>query len=254
MAEKDLLTPVSQMLRQAWPAAKMAYKSGRRGWFVGHAADHAIDQIVLARFVGAHEAIAIGIFLDLFQRVAGVGDHDVVHLAFDAAQFFDMNLDLVCGSLHASQRLVDHDSCVGQCESFSFRASGQQHRAHRRGLADAVGGDVARDELHRVVDRQACGNTAAGAVDIQVNVGFGVVRLQEQHLGDQGIGDVIVNLLAEENDAVFEQAAVNVVNAFFATAFLDDVGDRCHGENLYALNWRTMDWLGKRTFWPDKII
>lgn len=253
MAEKELLATGQRADAAAGSAARIELESGRCDRLVGNAADHPIDQAVLARFVCTHEAVAIGVLFDLFQRVAGMRDHDVVHLAFDTAQFLYMNLDFMGCALHPGQRLVDHDSGVRQCESFAFGASGQQHGAHRSGLADAVGRDVARNELHRVIDRQASGNAAAGAVDVQVNVGFGVVRLQEQHLGDQRVGDLVVDLLAEENDAVFEQTAVNVVNAFFATAFFDDVGDRCHGENLYALNWLTMDWLGKRTFWPDKI-
>src|SRR5690606_34527483 len=155
--------------------------------------------VVIAGFFGAHEAVAVGVFFDLFQRVPGVVDHDVVHFPFHPPQFGDVDLDLVGGSLHPSQRLVDHDPGVGQGEAFAFGAGGQQHGAHRGGLADAVGRDVAGDELHRVIDRQAGRDAATGAVDVEVDIGFGVVRLQEEHLGDQGIGDVVVDLLPEEN-------------------------------------------------------
>ncbi len=60
----------------------------------------------------------------------------------------------------------------------------KQHRAHARGHADAVGVHVAREELHRVVDREAGRDRAAGAVDVEMNVLLRVVHLQEQQLRD----------------------------------------------------------------------
>src|SRR3712207_9442327 len=72
-------------------------------------------------------------------------------------------------------------------------------------------GDVAVDELHRVVDGHAGADRAAGRVDVQVDVALGVLSRQQQHLGGQLVGDDVVDLGAEEDDALAEQALVDRV-------------------------------------------
>ena len=64
-----------------------------------------------------------------------------------------MDVDFDGRPLHAGQRLVDHDSGIGQRKAFPSGSRCQQHGAHRRRLSDAVGRHVAGHELHRVVDR-----------------------------------------------------------------------------------------------------
>ena len=72
-------------------------------------------------------------------------------------------------------------------------------------------------------------DAAAGRVDVQVDVGLGVLRLQEQQLGDDRVGHFVVDLRAEEDDAVLQQAAVDVHRPLFAAALFDDVGNQGHG-------------------------
>jgi hypothetical protein len=43
-------------------------------------------------------------------------------------------------------------------------------------------------------------------------------------LGDDGVGHVVGDLRAEEDDAVLQQAAVDVHRPLFAAALLDDEG------------------------------
>ena len=62
-----------------------------------------------------------------------------------------------------------------------------------------------------------------------MDITLGVVRLQEEQLCDDGVGHLVVDLRAQEHDAVLEQAAVNVHRPLFAAALLDDVGDQGHG-------------------------
>ena len=102
----------------------------------------------------------------IFAELLGV-DHDVFGRAF-----------------HAGHRLVDEDAGIGQGVALPLGAGGQQHGRHRGRLADAVGGHVAGDELHRVVDRQPGGDAAARRVDVKVDRGLGVFGLEEEQLGD----------------------------------------------------------------------
>ena len=111
----------------------------------------------------------------------------------------------------------------------------QQHGAHRSALPDAIRGHVAGDELHRVVDGQAGGDAAAGRIDVQVDVGLGVFRLQEQQLGDDAVGHFVVDLRAEEHDAVLQQAAVDVHRPLFAAALLNHIRNQRHRRFDYVL-------------------
>ena len=45
-----------------------------------------------------------------------------------------------------------------------------------------------------------------------------------------GVGHVVVDLRAEEDDAVLQQAAVDVHRPLFAAALFDHVGNQGHGD------------------------
>ena len=51
-----------------------------------------------------------------------------------------------------------------------------------------------------------------------MDVGLGILELQEQHLGDDQVGAVVIDLALQEDDAVLEQSAVDVEDALFAAA------------------------------------
>ena len=62
-----------------------------------------------------------------------------------------------------------------------------------------------------------------------MNIGLGIVKLQEQHLRDDQVGAAIVNHSLQEDNAVLEQPAVNVENALFAAAAFHHIGYKSHG-------------------------
>ena len=72
-------------------------------------------------------------------------------------------------------------------------------------------GDVVGDVVHRVVDRHAGVDGATRAVDVQEDVGVGVLRAQQQELGADRVGVLVAHLRAEEDDALAQQALVDVV-------------------------------------------
>ena len=120
---------------------------------------------------------------------------------------------------------MDHDLRVGQRDALALRAAGEQERAHARCHADADGGNVALDILHGVIDRHAGGHAAAGRVDIKLDILIGVLRLKIEELGDDEARGGVVDLLAEENDAVVEQAGENVIGPLAAAGLLDNIRD-----------------------------
>ncbi len=132
----------------------------------------------------------------------------------------------------AGQGLMDHNAGIGQGLAFAGGAGGQQHRAHRGRLTDAVRRHGTIDELHRVVNGQARRDVSARRIDVHVNVGLRVFRLQEEQLGDDRVGHVVGHLRAEKDDAVFQQATVNVHRPLFTAALLDDKRYQGHGEGV----------------------
>ena len=93
----------------------------------------------------------------------------------------------------------------GSAMRLPVRAAGQQQRAHAHRDADADRLHVGLDELHRVVDRQAGVDRAAGRVDVERDVLVGVLGLQVQELGHDQVGDLVVDGRAEEDDPLVEQ-------------------------------------------------
>ena len=89
--------------------------------------------------------------------------------------------------------------------------------------------DVGLDELHGVVDRHAGRHRAARAVDVQPDVPLGVVAGQVQQLGADDVGDVVVDLGAEEDDALAQEAVEDLVRRADEGAVLGGRGDEAHG-------------------------
>src|SRR5690349_17297930 len=69
---------------------------------------------------------------------------------------------------------------------------------------------------------------AAWPVDVEHDVLVGILGLQEQHLRDHQIGDVVVNRRADEDDAVLEKPREDVVGPFAAVGLLDDHWHKLH--------------------------
>ena len=117
----------------------------------------------------------------------------------------DLALDVARLSLGPAGHLVDHDVGIREGETLALGSGAQQDRAHARRHAKAVGRYIAGKKLHRVVNCQPGGDGAARRVDVKVEVLLPVLHLQEEHLGNNQIRDVIVDRCANEDDPVLEQ-------------------------------------------------
>ena len=184
-----------------------------------------VDQTVLQGLLGGHEVVAVGIPLDLLNGLTGVLGQDLVEHITGAEDEIGADLNVGGLTLGTAQGLVDHDLAVGQGDPLALGTGGEQEGTHRGGHTDADGGHVALDEVHGVVDGHACGDRAAGAVDIEGNILVGILRLQEEELGNHQRGGCVVDLIRQENDAVVEQAGVDVVSALAAAGLLDHRGN-----------------------------
>ena len=100
---------------------------------------------------------------------------------------------------------------LGSARRLPGRAGGEQDGGGAGGLAQADGLDLRADVRHGVVDRGHGGEGAARGVDVQRDVAVRVGGLEHQQLGHDVVGGGVVNLDAEEDDAVLEQLGVRVL-------------------------------------------
>ena len=70
-------------------------------------------------------------------------------------------------------------------------------------------------------------HASAGRVDVELDVGLGIIVGEEQHLRDDRVGRFIGHRAAEHDDAVLEQAGVNVIRPLPAAGLFDHDGDQC---------------------------
>ena len=83
--------------------------------------------------------------------------------------------------------------------------------------------------MNWVVDGQARRDGTARRVDVEVDVLVGVFRLEEEQLGYDQVGRDVIHRSDEEDDALLEQARIDVVGAFAAPALFDHHGNQAQG-------------------------
>ena len=130
------------------------------------------------------------------------------------------------------QRLMDHDLGIGQRKTLALGAACQQECAHGSRHAHADGGNIALDILHGVVDGHAGTDGAAGAVDIQADVLVRVLPFQIQQLGHDQAGGGVVDVLAQNNDAVIQQTGKNIVRTLAMCRLFHDIRNKTHKVRL----------------------
>jgi hypothetical protein len=79
---------------------------------------------------------------------------------FDEALFqlehvIDLTLHVARRALCASGNLMDHDIGIWERETLTFCSCAEQDRSHARGHSEAIGSHIAREKLHRIINRKA---------------------------------------------------------------------------------------------------
>ena len=162
---------------------------------------------------------------DLLDLPAGVPRDHLGHLPRRVVDLACSDLDVRRGAAKARRPLVDHHARVRKSEALARRAAGENHRRRRHADAVADRPHVRSHVLHRVVDRHTGIGRSAGRVHVEVDVAVGILGLEEEQLGGDQVGDPVLDLLAEEDDAIAQQPGVDVERALEATVRLDDDGE-----------------------------
>ena len=101
--------------------------------------------------------------------------------------------DLLCMDCNVARlpripaaRLMHHDAAMRQREPTTRSAPAEKETAHGRCLPHADGGERRTDVGHGVVDGEAGGDAATGAVDVEVDGLGGVVGFEKEQLRNNG--------------------------------------------------------------------
>ena len=124
--------------------------------------------------------------------------------------------------------MQDH-ARVGERRALAGRAGGEQHRADRDRLSHTGGRDIRADVAHGVVDGEHGAGVAAFAVDVELDVALGALRLQVEELGDERVRHAGIDGRPEIDDALGEQVRVDIHDPFTTRVLGDDVRDRVAG-------------------------
>src|SRR5579862_5776893 len=187
--------------------------------------DDGVDQPVVPGLVCGHVVVALHVLRDLVGRLIRVLGDDLLQAALEIDRLAGLDLDVGALALESAGNLVNEDLGVRQGRPLSLCARREKQRAHRHGDADARGRHLAADELHRVVDGEAGVHRAARRVDVELDVLVRVLGLEMDHLRDGEVRDHVVDRRAEKDDALVQQARVDVEEALAARGLLDDGWD-----------------------------
>src|SRR3989304_4269819 len=177
------------------------------------AVDRVDDAIVLGLF-GRHEPVAIRIHGNLLDRLPGVARENRVVQLHQVLPLAHLDHRVRSVAAEPARALVDHDPAVGQGVALALGAGREQNRGHRRRLAQADRADRGPQVLHRVVDREPGRHDTAGRIDVQADVLLGILRLQEQELGDDEGRAGILDHVPDEDDPLLQEAGADVGGAF----------------------------------------
>src|SRR5690606_15290822 len=180
-----------------------------------------VDQTILLRFLRGHIVVPIGIPFHFLERLPGVPGEDLVQVLLGPQNLPGLDLNIGRLPLHAAPRLVDHDPGVRQGVPLARRPGRQQHGRHAGRQPEADGGDGGPDMLHGVVDGQAGVDVPAWAIDVNRDVLLRVLRLQEEQLGDDQVGQLVVDGPPDEDDALLQEAGVDIVCPLATIGLLD---------------------------------
>ena len=174
-----------------------------------HRVDHAFGAVVHC-FVGCEPTVAVAVGPNLFGRYTAVHRGQFGHQIARNRELLGLDRDVGCVALHLPERLVHEDPTVRVCRPLARRAADQQELRHRRREAHAHGADIARQRLHRVVDREPGVDLTTRRVkverDVVVTIGF-----QHEQLRAHSFGEGTVDRTGEHDPALLEQLAGNTV-------------------------------------------
>src|SRR5690554_2657245 len=167
-----------------------------------------------------------GVGAQSLHALPGVPGQHRLDIRADAHHLVGLQDQVRDGSPALSGGLVEDDPRVWQCRALALGAGGEEDSADGDSFPHHRGGDLGSDVPHGVVDREHRARVAALAVDVQLDVTVGVVRLEVQQLGDEGVRNPGVDSCSEVDNPLRQQVRVDIRHPITARMLREDTGDR----------------------------
>ena len=163
---------------------------------------------------------------DLLRRTTSVLREDLLEQEPHACHLVGLEDEVGDRAPALRRGLVEHHPSVREDRAAAGAPPASSTAAVHAAWPDTDGLDRRAYELHGVVDGEHRRDRSTRGVDVQADGELGVLRGQVEQLGDDRVGDAVVDLGAEVDDALGQQPGVEVEGALAPRSLLDDVGDR----------------------------
>lgn len=184
---------------------------------------HIVYHAVFLGLLRCHPVVAVGVRPHLvIVGMRMLGD-DGIELLLELHYLAGLYLYVGSLSLHSAERLVYHHAAVRQRAALALLACHEKHRRHGSRHACADSGNVARDKLHGVVYPETSRDTSARRIDVYGDILVRVAAVKVQQLRLQGVCRIVVDLRAEEYDAVHHQSREDIHLRHIKLTLLEDV-------------------------------
>lgn len=171
---------------------------------------YSVNQTIFQRLLRAHKVISVHIIEQLFILLPRHSCILMRKILPNPQDLLRLDLNITRLSLRAAHRLMNHDPRMRQRKPLSLFPTAQQKRRHRRRQPHIDRHNIRLDMLHGIINRHSRDDRPPRRVDVQVD-GLGVVlRLEVQHDRDDLVRDLVVDFLAQEDDALAVQPVVDV--------------------------------------------
>src|SRR3989344_2243500 len=190
-----------------------------RSWKLGK---HFVDDAVFYGLFRRHEEVAVHVGSDFLHFLPCIFREDFVQPFTQFQNLFGGNLNVRRHTFGTAARLVNHHFRIRERETLAFLSGGEKYGGPRSGHADTHRGYVGLNVIHRVQNGEPGRDVPAGGVDVKGDVFLRVLRGEEEKLCHDEVGGVAIYRTAEEDDALLQEARVNVVCALAHGGLLDD--------------------------------
>src|SRR3989344_2035760 len=109
---------------------------------------------------------------------------------------------------------MNHYFSIGKSKSFPLSSGGQKPGAARGGHTDTDSGNVWFNMIHGINYGNSGTGRPAWRIDVQRDIFLRVLELKKKKLGDDNIGDVVINHPAEKYNAFAQKPRINIICSF----------------------------------------
>ena len=78
--------------------------------------------------------------------------------------------------------------------------------------------------VHGIIHRHAGSNNTSGGINVKIDILVRIFGFEKQKLGDQEIGNLIVDGGSQKDDPILQEPGVNIISPLPPAALLDNHG------------------------------